>query len=204
MTASGLRVGGPYTVSVSSDALGDMTVSDIFTRLGDTFSSPLSLGASTMEEVVVTSAMVRTQNLALGPSSSIGLEDLQDFPAINRDIRDIIRHDPRIYQDQGFEAARGFVLRVMAPELDRFILQGTAPDNPKSRLQEYIQGMGRAAPRYQLASSEGPDHDPWFNVDVLVESEVIGRGQGGKKADAERAAAADALGKIESQTPEAR
>ena len=51
--------------------------------------------------------------------------------------------------------------------------------------------------RYQLASSQGPDHDPWFEVEVLVESEVIGRGEGGKKADAERAAAQDALERLE-------
>ena len=107
-----------------------------------------------------------------------------------------------VYLDQGFEAARDFVLRIMAPDIDRFILQGTTLDNPKSRLQEYIQGTGRATPRYRLASSEGPDHDPWFNIEVLVDSEVIGRGQGGKKADAERAAATDAIEKMESQTPE--
>jgi len=107
-----------------------------------------------------------------------------------------------VYLDQGFEAARGFILRVMAPELDEFFQRGTAPDNPKSRLQEVIQAAGRATPRYQLASSEGPDHDPWFNVDVLVEDEVVGRGQGGKKVDAERAAATDALEKLEAQSGE--
>ncbi|PKB64832.1 MAG: ribonuclease III [SAR202 cluster bacterium Io17-Chloro-G2] len=104
-----------------------------------------------------------------------------------------------VYQDQGFEAARSFVLRIMAPELDQFLLQGTAADNPKSRLQEHIQGLGRATPKYQLASSTGPDHDPWFEVEVLVESQVIGKGQGGKKADAERAAANDALNRIASE-----
>ncbi|NIP17428.1 MAG: TonB-dependent receptor, partial [Xanthomonadales bacterium] len=98
-------VGGPYTVQVSSDAHGDMTVSDIYTRLGDTYSLPLNLGASTMEEVVVTATMVQTEILALGPASSFGLEDLEDYPAINRDIRDVIRFDPRIYQDQAFVGA---------------------------------------------------------------------------------------------------
>ncbi len=102
-----------------------------------------------------------------------------------------------VYLDQGFEEARKFVLRIMAPELDQFISQGTTPDNPKSRLQENVQASGRATPRYQLASSQGPDHDPWFEVEVLVESEVIGRGEGGKKADAERAAAQDALERLE-------
>lgn len=108
-----------------------------------------------------------------------------------------------VYLDQGFEAARSFVLRILAPELESFMNQGTAQDNPKSRLQEYVQGMGRATPHYQMASSHGPDHDPWFSVEVLVESEVIGRGQGGKKADAERDAAKDALDRLEAQTKEA-
>lgn len=105
-----------------------------------------------------------------------------------------------VYLDQGYQAACGFVLRIMSPELDRFNLQGAAPDNPKSRLQEHIQSMGLATPRYQLASSQGADHDPWFNVEVLVENEVIGQGQGGKKADAERDAARDALSRIASET----
>ena len=42
-------------------------------------------------------------------------------------------------------------------------------------------------------SSDGPDHSPVFTVEVLVEDEVVGTGQGGRKADAERTAAQDAL-----------
>ena len=98
-----------------------------------------------------------------------------------------------VYLDQGFQTARNLVLRIMAPELDRFFSQGSTPDNPKSLLQERIQSEGKGTPHYQLASSQGPDHSPWFEVEVLVESEVIGRGQGGKKVDAERAAAQAAL-----------
>ena len=98
-----------------------------------------------------------------------------------------------VYLDQGFQAARNLVLRVMAPELDRFFFQGSTPDNPKSLLQERIQSEGKGTPHYRLASSQGPDHSPWFEVEVLVDSEVIGRGQGGKKVDAERAAAQAAL-----------
>lgn len=102
---SGLRIGGPYTLTVKSDTYGDMSVSDIYVRLGDTFSLPLILGESTLEEVVVTATQVRSQILALGPSASFGLQDLQDYPAINRDIRDVILFDPRISQNQGFEGA---------------------------------------------------------------------------------------------------
>ena len=58
-----------------------------------------------MEEVIVTSAAIQTMQVALGPASTYNLEDLQDYPAINRDIRDVIRFDPRIYQDAGFVGA---------------------------------------------------------------------------------------------------
>ncbi len=105
VTVTGLRIGGPYTVKASGMGYSDQTVTDIYVRLGDTFTLPMSLGESDMEEVIVTSAAIQTQQLALGPASTYNLEDLQDYPAINRDIRDVIRFDPRIYQDAAFVGA---------------------------------------------------------------------------------------------------
>ena len=101
-----------------------------------------------------------------------------------------------VYLDQGQEQAQRFILQVMEKELEDFCQQGTAPENPKSRLQEHLQGLGGASPRYQTVSQEGPDHTPMFTVEVLQGDEVIGTGQGGKKADAERAAARDALSRL--------
>jgi hypothetical protein len=98
----GLAVGGPYTVKASSPSYGDQTVTDIDLRLGDTYSLVLQLGSDIMEEVIVTSEMAESEQLALGPSSVFGLEDLQDLPAINRDLRDVIRNDPRLYIDPAF------------------------------------------------------------------------------------------------------
>lgn len=105
VTLTGLRVGGPYTVKASAMGYSPQTVTDVFVRLGDTFFLPMSLGRSDMEEVIVTSAAVQTQQLALGPASTYNIEDLQDYPAINRDLRDVIRFDPRIYQDAAFVGA---------------------------------------------------------------------------------------------------
>ncbi|MBM3943304.1 MAG: ribonuclease III [SAR202 cluster bacterium] len=102
-----------------------------------------------------------------------------------------------VYLDGGYAAARRFVLRIMAPELAQHGKQGTAAwPNPKSALQEYLQGLGRPAPRYRVVAAEGPDHSPTFTVDAVVEEEVIGQGRAGKKADAERAAALDALERL--------
>ena len=98
-----------------------------------------------------------------------------------------------VYVDLGYTEATRFLLQTMSEELDQFTREGPPPENPKSHLQEYIQGLGQAAPSYRLVSSDGPDHSPVFTVEVLVEGEVVGNGQGGRKADAERTAARDAL-----------
>ena len=97
-----LPVGGPYMVKVSSGSFADKTVTDVDLRLGDTYSVVLQLDSSTMEEVIVTAAMIQSEQLALGPASVFGLQDLEEMPHINRDLRDIIRNDPRIYIDPSY------------------------------------------------------------------------------------------------------
>jgi ribonuclease-3 len=104
-----------------------------------------------------------------------------------------------VYLDQDQERAQQFILQVMDRELQDFCQQGAPPENPKSQLQEFLQSTGVDSPRYQTVSKEGPDHTPVFTVEVLKGDEVIGTGQGGKKSDAERAAARDALSKLEQQ-----
>ena len=103
------------------------------------------------------------------------------------------------YLDQGYQLANQFVLRVMSEELREFFQQGQPPENPKSRLQEHVQALGRPAPRYRVVSSQGPDHRPLFTVEVLVDDEAIGAGQGGNRSDADRAAAYDALARLMSR-----
>ena len=104
-----------------------------------------------------------------------------------------------VYLDRDFTEARRFVLRMLAPELEEFFRLGAIPENPKSNLQEYVQGQGQPTPRYRVVSSEGPDHGPVFTVEVLVDGAVIGTGHGGSKAAAERTAAQHALLRLTSQ-----
>jgi ribonuclease-3 len=101
-----------------------------------------------------------------------------------------------VYLDQGQDKAQQFILQVMEEELRDFCQQGTPPENPKSQLQEHLQALGAPAPHYQTVAKEGPDHTPIFTVQVLKGDEVIGTGRGGKKSDAERAAARDALARL--------
>ena len=101
-----------------------------------------------------------------------------------------------VYLDQGLEAARRLILNIMAEQLDDFCREGVTPENPKSRLQEHFQSQGSPSPRYQVVTAEGPDHSPVFTIEVLVDQDVMGTGRGGKKSDAERAAAQDALNRL--------
>ena len=105
-----------------------------------------------------------------------------------------------VYLDQGLEAAREFIHRNLAPELADITQHGAPPENPKSRLQELLQGQGRPTPAYRMAGRVGPDHSPVFRVEALVADRVIGMGQGGKKSDAERAAAEAALDLLSSDS----
>ena len=98
-----------------------------------------------------------------------------------------------VYIDQGNEFTRQFILKLIDAELAQAELQGGPPENPKSLLQEMVQGQGLTPPTYKLVSSEGPDHGPVFTVDVLVDGQVVGTGAGGKKSEAEGAAARAAL-----------
>ena len=97
-----LAVGGPYTVRISSGQYGTQSVTGINIGLDATFDFDLTLQAQAKEEVVVQATALDTAQTALGPSSSFSYDDLQNLPAINRDIRDVIRLDPRVYVDEDF------------------------------------------------------------------------------------------------------
>lgn len=105
-----------------------------------------------------------------------------------------------VYLDQGINQARSFVLEAMSDHLAAAVSVGPPADNPKSRLQEHLQARGLSPPEYRMVGSEGPDHGPVFTVEVLVDGQVFGTGRGGKKSQAEREAAREALELLESNT----
>ncbi len=98
-----------------------------------------------------------------------------------------------VYLDRGYDAARQFIMQALEPELSAYCRGGQTPENPKSLLQETLQAQGRATPRYQVLAMDGPGHQPVFTVAVTVDGQTLGQGSGAKKAEAERAAARDAL-----------
>jgi ribonuclease-3 len=97
-----------------------------------------------------------------------------------------------IYLDQGLEAARRFILDAAVLELEA-ALPIDALKAPKSRLQEHTFAATGRAPAYRIVSSDGPDHDRHFVVEVAIEGDVIGLGEGHSRREAETHAAEAAL-----------
>ena len=105
-----------------------------------------------------------------------------------------------IYLDQGLSAARDFILGAAAEELDA-ALPIDALKAPKSRLQERAFATTGRAPSYRIVSSEGPDHDRRFVVEVAIDGTVLGEGEGGSRREAETIAANAAMKRLDEATP---
>ena len=100
-----------------------------------------------------------------------------------------------LYLDGGLAAARAFVSRTLLSNTGILTIALT-DDNYKSALLEYAQGHSMGVPRYNVSKEDGPDHDRRFTVEVFLGSECLGVGTGRSKKDAEQAAAAQALDRI--------
>ena len=98
--------------------------------------------------------------------------------------------------DSGYAKAEKFVLRVLSPELMGIESENDARD-AKSLLQERIQGERKISPSYEVIGIEGEAHSLRFTVQVTVDGQVLGTGQGNRKSEAEQRAAAAALERLE-------
>lgn len=95
-----------------------------------------------------------------------------------------------IYLDGGMDAARGFVLPFVTGMLEE---HATPFKDYKTLLQEIIQQNPEEKLQYVLVEESGPDHDKHFVVQVHLNSNVIGEGEGRSKKQAEQQAARKAL-----------
>ena len=94
-----------------------------------------------------------------------------------------------IYLDGGMEAAKKFVLRFVHP----YVEAKPVFKDYKTMLQEVTQKNPGETLEYVLVSESGPDHDKHFEVEVHLNSNVIGRGSGPSKKKAEQDAARESL-----------
>ncbi len=97
-----------------------------------------------------------------------------------------------MYLDGGIEVVKPYILSFIKDAVKR---EASFKDN-KSLLQEEIQRQKGNTLVYEETGESGPDHEKIFNFVVKLNGEIVGKGQGKSKKEAEQAAAGDALLKL--------
>lgn len=101
-----------------------------------------------------------------------------------------------ILLDGGIGQCRGCVLDWYGSQLDELTLDHAEKD-PKTRLQELVQGSGDPLPEYLLLSVDGEDHAQVFQVACrLLHPALVVEGRGSSRRKAEQAAARAALKRL--------
>jgi ribonuclease-3 len=103
-----------------------------------------------------------------------------------------------LYLDAGLDAARTLIVSlfddlVASPE------RISLGRDFKSELQEFLSSSGHSLPEYCLIKESGPPHDRQFCFQVQVDDQPVGEGQGKSKKNAQQAAAAQALKKMQTE-----
>ncbi|MFN3303593.1 MAG: TonB-dependent receptor domain-containing protein [Roseateles sp.] len=109
--ARGLRVGGPYTVTVVKGS--DTKSQDgIYLQLAESLAFDLTLGAQALDAVVVTGSAANSKfnSATMGAGTNIGRQELEAYASLQRSLQDYARTDPRLAQtdkDRGEISAAG-------------------------------------------------------------------------------------------------
>ncbi len=99
-----------------------------------------------------------------------------------------------IYVDQGWDTAKAFITKFVLAQLEE-ILEKKLYIDPKSRFQEASQEHLGITPSYRVLDENGPDHAKQFVIGVYLDSELVAKGEGTSKQEAQVSAAEHALRK---------
>ena len=122
---------------------------------------------------------------------SISNEQLYKSDKILEDVFEALMG--ALYLDLGIEVAYRVIKEILFEDIMNTGIDDVV--DAKTRLQEEIQSEYREAVKYVLVDETGPAHDRTFEVEVLFNGIILGRGKGKSKKAAEEAAAKDALSK---------
>jgi ribonuclease-3 len=109
-----------------------------------------------------------------------------------------------VYLDSDYPTARDVVVKWFG-DLDELRTELLSGDNPKGRLQEWLaqRGLSRAL-HYRLARASGPEHAKVFHIELTVQGEILGEGEGRSKKEAEEQAARLALARLQERDGKAQ
>ncbi len=144
------------------------------------------------------------QNLGLFPFICIDIANLRTFNDRSRDslCADVLESIVgAIHIDQGPEASRDFIARVILPVIP-IINQHALETNPKGRLQKLVLHRSGSLPRYRVIEQGGRNNDRTFTVGVYEQDLLLGLGTASSIKEAGRLAAREALEILKAQEME--
>ena len=120
-TLSGLRIGGPFTVSVDG---GRARITDVFTVIAQPYNLPVELADAGQDIVVTASSVVGAGTVSQGPATVLTSEDIAQVATINRDVRDLMRRDPFARLDDTPGGGRAVSFAGQNARFNRFSVDG--------------------------------------------------------------------------------
>lgn len=122
---NGLRIGGPFTLTVKAPGYEDAQVTEIFLQAGVPFRLPVDIQQAS--EIVVTAARLPGAGaITEGPATVINAEDIANIASVNRDIRDLSRRDPFARLDDTPGGGRAVSFAGQNARFNRFSVDGIA------------------------------------------------------------------------------
>jgi len=97
-----------------------------------------------------------------------------------------------IYLDQGSDVCQKFIKKYLITKLPEIIEKGLFKD-AKSSFQEEAQERVGITPTYKVLDEWGPDHAKHFIIGVFLGQDLVAKGEGSSKQEAEEEAAKNAL-----------
>ena len=96
------------------------------------------------------------------------------------------------YLDQGYKPCQEFIKKHLIKRLSEIIEKGLFKD-AKSHFQEKAQEVNGVTPTYNVLEEWGPDHAKSFTIGVYIGKELVAKGKGSSKQEAEESAAEEGL-----------
>ena len=106
-----------------------------------------------------------------------------------------------VYVDGGYDAVQRIVVRKIIRELPA-VARTPGYSNYKSILLEHVQKHKKGRLIYRTKNEEGPDHQKKFTIEVLLDQQVLGEGEGNSKKQAQQDAARASLEQLGINTDE--
>jgi outer membrane receptor for ferrienterochelin and colicin len=125
--ARGLRVGGPYDITVQSGDLPTKKITGVYLSLADTARVDIDMGSTASVEAVVVTAAASGSDEG-GPRTTLNRDAIEAVVSVSRDVRDLARRD--ILVSQNIRNDGGISIAGSNPRTNRITIDGVAAQDP--------------------------------------------------------------------------